>query len=66
MKVVPIEHITEDDYGLVIAWASVIAVFLTWMIGLGILPEVNEAFISFFNLMEHSFNALVDLTLLIY
>jgi hypothetical protein len=50
----------------VIAWGSVIAAILAWLIGLGLIPEVNEAFIILFDQFEPIFDALVDYTLFIF
>ena len=66
MEVVPVESDIADIAGLVIAWGSVIAAILAWLIGLGLIPEVNEAFIIFFDQFEPIFDALVDYTLFIF
>ena len=66
MDVVPVDSDIADIAGLVIAWGSVIAAILAWLIGLGLIPEVNEAFIIFFDQFEPIFDALVDYTLFIF
>jgi phage-related protein len=66
MEVIPVEKIIEDDYRLVIAWVSVIAVILTWIIGLARIPEVNEVFISLFNLIDPLIDSFVDYILFIF
>ncbi len=63
MEVVSVEHIPEDDYGLVIAWASVIAVILTWIVGVSMKPE---ALIALFNLIELLIDTLVDYSIFIF
>ena len=66
MEVVPVESDIADIAGLVIAWGSVIAAILAWLIGLGLIPEVNEAFIILFDQVEPIFDALLDYTLFIF
>ena len=66
MEFVPVESDIADIAGLVIAWGSVIAAILAWLIGLGLIPEVNEAFIILFDQFEPIFDALVDYTLFIF
>ena len=66
MEVIQVEKIIEDDYGLVIAWVSVIAVILTWIIGLARIPEVNEVLISLFNLIDLLIDSFVDYILFIF
>jgi hypothetical protein len=65
MEVVLVDYITEEDFKLVIAWVAVIAVFLSWMIRLGIITEVNEEIIYLFNLIELLIGISVDYSLLI-
>jgi hypothetical protein len=60
MEVLPVESDIADIAGLVIAWGSVIASILAWLIGLGLIPEVNEAFIILFDQFEPIFDSLVD------
>ena len=66
MEFVPVESDIADIAGLVIAWGSVIAAILAWLIGLGLIPEVNEAFIILFDQFEPIFDALLDYTLFIF
>jgi hypothetical protein len=66
MEVVPVESDIADIAGLVLAWGSVIAAILAWLIGLGLIPEVNEAFIILFDQFEPIFDSLVDYTLFIF
>jgi hypothetical protein len=65
MEVVLVDYITEEDFKLVIAWVAVVAVFLSWMIRLGIITEVNEEIIYLFNLIELLIGISVDYSLLI-
>jgi hypothetical protein len=66
MEVVAVDSDIADVFGLVIAWGSVIAAILAWLIGLGMIPEVNEAFIILFDLFEPLLDTFVDFTLFIF
>jgi hypothetical protein len=66
MEVASLESDIADGLGLVIAWGSVIAAILAWLIGLGMIPEVNEAFIILFDLFEPLLDTFVNYTSFIF
>jgi hypothetical protein len=60
MEVLLVESDIAYVVGVIITWVSVVAAILAWFIGLGMIPDVNEAFIILIDLIGPIFDALVD------